>query len=235
MLGIVAQGSPINAMGRFCQMFAQKTVFQNGIQKGVLTQLPANNTAPSGLALLTGKQPTYKLLKDMQTKVKDSGVLPSAEDLEKFRSHCVANKTNMINAADKNGNTLLSHVVNNTSACPIARKKCINDLHADGAQLNPRDEYTMGTMANLAYAINKLRLNASASSIVQTYRTLLTKNTYEKLAERVEKGTMTRAQMNDRLEHVKKAEDAYAKAAHEGLLIARKFERKFRKEGLLNK
>lgn len=212
MLGVVAQVAPINAMGRMSQLFVQKA-------------------APTGFELLTGKQSTYKLLKDMQTKVKDGSVLPSSEDLKKFRSYCVANKTNMINVPDKNGNTLLSYVVSNTSVNPIARKKCINDLHADGAQLNARDEYTMGTMANLAYAVNKLRPNASASSIVQTYRTLLTKNTYEKLEARVAKGTMTYAQMNARKEFVKKAEEAYEKAVREGLLVARKLERELKKKG----
>lgn len=248
MLGVVAQVVSINAMGRVGQIFAQKAApnigaFPQGIRKGILTQLPASNRAPFGYELLknmphqakTGKQRLYELLENMQIKAK-SGILPTNKEFSKFRSDCVANDTNMINAVDKNENTLLSHVVNNTTASPVARKKCINELHADGAELNPRDKHTIGSMANLAYAVNKLRLNASASDIVKTYRALLTKNTGPKMAEKVAKGKMTELQREARIAYIDKAQKAYARAEHEGLLVARELERTLRKNGLqLNK
>ena len=224
MLGSIAQIAPINAMGRVGQRSIEKAASEL-IRKEML-KAPVNKFVSW---ISPSEWRTYGLLKDMQDKAKD-GVFPTDKEFNAFRKGCVDSYTNMINVPDQSGKTLLGHVVNNISACPIARKKCISDLRVDGAQLNPRDEYTMGTMANLAYVVNKLRLNASASSIVQTYRTLLTKNTYEKLEEKVRKGIMTRAQVNDRKEFVKKAEDVYAKAAREGLLVARRLERELRKK-----
>ena len=159
--------------------------------------------------LLTGKGSAQQMLDTMKDNAK-KGTLPSASDIEKLMTYASANDYWILNQEDNDGHTLLYYVVNNEDSSFEDRKRCVRNLYKHGAQFSVRDKYVMG-LDKLLRAYLNLPLDATAATTLKIFKEFKTKNSPDKLDNKLLSGKMTEEQVNARLARLSSIEEILRK------------------------